>query len=98
MDRRDTIASASADRTVRVWRVGESSLAGGALPLELTKLATLSGHTDAVQALILLELEALLGHVKPMFVFLLELLAKVVLDAPLLLFHAAIRFHLVALT
>ena len=52
----------------------------------------------AVQALILLELEALLGHVKSMFVFLLELLAKVVLNAPLLLFHAAIRFHLVALT
>ena len=36
----------------------------------------------AVQALILLELEALLGHVKSMFVFLLELLAKVVLNAP----------------
>lgn len=52
----------------------------------------------AVQALILLKLEALLGHVKSMFVFLLELLAKVVLNTPLLLFHAAIGFHLVTLT
>ena len=55
-------------------------------------------HADAaVEALILLELEALLGHVETMFVFLLELLAEVVLNAPFFLFHAAIGFHLVAL-
>uniref|UniRef100_A0A7S2IIG6 Guanine nucleotide-binding protein subunit beta-like protein n=1 Tax=Haptolina brevifila TaxID=156173 RepID=A0A7S2IIG6_9EUKA len=51
-----TIASASADRTVRLWRIASrptigESYADGA-PLEMVKLGTLSGHTDGVQALL----------------------------------------------
>ena len=57
----DTIASASSDRSVRLWKVQHASNArtprlgsgGAAVPLELSKQATLSGHTDAVQALLM---------------------------------------------
>ena len=50
------IASASADRSIRIWRVESTGVGLGgipALPLTLSKLATLNGHTDAVQALLL---------------------------------------------
>tara|TARA_B100001287_G_scaffold275928_1_gene285062 strand:- start:3188 stop:3718 length:531 start_codon:yes stop_codon:yes gene_type:complete len=55
-------------------------------------------HPNAsVKALILFKLEALLGHIETVLMLFLELLTKVMLNAPLFLFHATIGFHLVAL-
>jgi hypothetical protein len=51
----------------------------------------------AVKALVLFELKPLLRHVESMFVLLLELLPKVVLNAFLLFLHAAVGFNLVPL-
>ena len=57
----------------------------------------LKGPYASVEALVLLQLKALLGHLKSMFMLFLELQAKVMLNALLLLFHPSIGFHLVAL-
>jgi len=51
----------------------------------------------AMEALVLFELEPLLRHIEAVLVLLLELLAKVVLNALLLLFHATVGFNLVPL-
>jgi hypothetical protein len=51
----------------------------------------------AVKALVLFELKPLLRHVDSMLVLVLELLPKVVLNAFLLFFHAAVGFNLVPL-
>ena len=51
-----------------------------------------------MKALVLLELEALLGHVQAVLVILLELLTQVVFDAAFFFLHATVGFDLVALT
>ena len=51
----------------------------------------------AMKALVLFELEPLLRHVESMFMLILELLPKVVLNALLLFLHAAVGFNLVPL-
>jgi hypothetical protein len=51
----------------------------------------------AVKALVLFELKPLLRHVDSMLVLVLELLPKVVLNAFLLFFQAAVGFNLVPL-
>lgn len=50
-----TVASASADRTVQLWKLRGRRDADDArgLPLELAKLGTLAGHTESVQALMM---------------------------------------------
>jgi hypothetical protein len=55
-------------------------------------------HANAMmKTLILFKLKPLLRHIETVLVFLLELLAKVVLNALLLLLHATVGFNLVPL-
>ena len=46
------LASASSDRSVRLWKLEAAADGSSSVPYELTKLATLTGHTDAVQCLL----------------------------------------------